>query len=261
MNIRTALYDSSRMLMMSLYLMVTRPYLLFYLVIPVGAPLVLVEVADYHRMFDLVLHYRPVMSSVTYALIGLQLLFTVFLARRAMYLLYKKKPPHPFVSRGLMLVHSIVWIALSVGGIWLFTRMALWAQTTLKNPTITKFAETSATLTSQLIPLLIFVGIFLALLWRLTALVIPIIATEKVSLMHALTKSLSIAWRTILPFIFLYLFFALLELIPTLTPLAIARRYKMVKSIAPYALQLILSTWNVITYCVFYTRYKTEQSH
>lgn len=285
MSIRATFSSSFKMIGASLVLCCRHPYLFLYKLIPIAAPVILMFVADEHRMFDLALHHRPIMSSVFYALIGLNILFTVYLARRALYLMYKKQNrlavtnaeptnnaqaidlhtnPRPwlgispnlcFVRHSQVLVHAITWAAVIIAGMFAFSRMTQWVYLSIKNPMITKYGESYTTLITQGVPSLL---LLLTFLWSFTLLVPAIIATEPMSLYAAIRRSCSLIAKHFWVFLVIWFVFSCLDLIPIAVPLAIPRQYPMVKQILPYCVQLVIATLHTVTYCVFYSTYKSD---
>lgn len=255
MSIRITASTSLRMIATSFVLCCKHPYLFLFKLIPVLAPVVLVLLADMHRMFDLVLHHRPIMTAVFYVLVGLNVLFTVYLARRALYLLYKKEGTPHLVRHQQLLVHSLVWIALIILGMLAFSRMTQWVYLSIKNPSITKYSESYTTLITHGVPSVL---LLLTLLWNFTTLVPAIIGTEWVSLYSAIKRSCTIIGKHFFAFLIIWIFFACLDLLPIAVPLVVPRQYQLTQQILPYVIQLIIATLNTVTYCVFYRTYKTD---
>jgi hypothetical protein len=255
MSIRTTLSTSFGILGSSLVLCCKHPYLLLYKLLPIAAPVLLIFAADMHRMFDLVLHYRPVMTAVFYGLIGLNIFCTVYLARRTLYLLHKKEETPHMVHHTLLLWHTLVWIALVIGSMLAFSRMTQWIYLSIKNPSITKYAESYTTLITHGIPSLL---LLLTFLWSFTTLVPIIIATQWLSLYKAIRHSCAIIGTHFFMFIIIWCFFSCLDLLPiALSPL-LPRTYPLIQQIVPYVVQLVITTLNTVTYCLFYHRYKAD---
>lgn len=244
-----------QILLKSCWILLTRPYLLLYNILPVALPLVLHKAAFYHRMFDLVFHYSPVMTSATYALIGVQLLCSVYLARRTVAILRKESIQ---LSQARMLLNALLWITLVISGMFVFEYMAKWTHTTIRNPSIVNYAEPH-TIAAQFLPLIMFIAVVLLCMWQLTDLVVPIIAARNVSLPSAVAQSLYIAWQHVGPYLCLVVVFMFVELVPLLIPLTIPRGYHNLMLMLPYGIQLISSTLSTVAYCVFYTTYTNTE--
>ncbi len=255
MSIKTTVASSFGMIGESVVLCCRRPYLFLYKLIPIATPVILIFLADMDRMFDLVLHHRPVMTAVFYALIALNVFFTVYLARRTLYLIHAKESTPHLVRHTTLLLHTAIWAALIIAGMFAFSQMTQWVYLSIKNPSITKYAESYPTLIQHGVPSLL---LLLTLLWNFTTLVPAIIGTEWASLQAAIRRSCITIGKHFFTFLLIWVFFAGLDLLPITIPLAIPRQYPLLKQILPYALQLIIATLNTVTYCVFYHRYKED---
>lgn len=254
MKLSTALSTSLSMLVTGMRLMLVRPYLFLYMVIPVLTPLVLVLVAEYHRMFDLYLYYRPVMQLVVYILAGMQAVCAVYLSRRVIYLLDKKTEIRS--DRFFLFFNACVWMAIVVGGMFALAYIMQRLQFYVRNPIIINYTEPIPIIMSRVMPLAVTI---LALSWYCMVFVAPALAVERGTWVTALWFSCMFAYKHIVQFILLASIFFVLDMIPFSFIYLIPRYYIMLKQIVPYCVQLSITTLAVTTYAVFYARYRPTE--
>lgn len=255
MKFFTTVKVSFSLLATSVRLCFFRPYLFLYLFVPIALPIILIFFADYYRMFDLVLYYRPVMKLVVYVLAGVQVFFTIYLSRRVVYLVDKTVVPRS--DRFMLLVNALIWAAMIVAGMFLYSYVTQLLQWYVKNPLITNYKEPLAIILSKCIPACVFL---LSLAWNCFFFVPPILAVEPVSLLTALRDSCTFVYRHIMLFIVISLFFFWFDLLPVYVPAIIPRFYVLTKQILPYCIQLVFATLQAVTYAVFYAKYRPLQS-
>lgn len=251
MKLSTAFSTSVSMLGMSMRLMFVRPYLFVYMVVPVLTPLALVLIAEYHRMFDLYLYYRPVMQLVVYLLAGIQALCAVYLSRRVIYLLDKKTTIRS--DRFFLFLNTCIWMAVVVGGMFALAYIMQRLQFYVRNPIIINYTEPLPIIMSRIMPLAVTV---LALSWYCSVFFAPALAVDRGTWVTALWYSFVVVYKHALQFIVLATIFFVLDMVPFSFIYLIPHYYIMLKQIVPYCVQLYITTLTVTTYAIFYSRFR-----